>query len=94
MNYRFSTKYFNNRCSSKLNFSHYLNDVFAHSLFFLHIHLSSYLATCGVDRKLKIWDLRSTYDPLSEILLPMSASTINFSQKGLLALGAANTVQV
>ncbi|CAH8867777.1 unnamed protein product [Trichobilharzia szidati] len=54
----------------------------------------SYLATCGVDRKLKIWDLRSTYDPLSEILLPVSATTIDFSQRGLLALGAANTVQV
>ncbi|KAK4475555.1 hypothetical protein MN116_000834 [Schistosoma mekongi] len=54
----------------------------------------SYLATCGIDRKLKIWDLRSTYDPLSEILLPMSASTIDFSQRGLLAIGAANTIQI
>ncbi|CAH8614329.1 unnamed protein product [Schistosoma intercalatum] len=75
----------------------YVIKMFAHPTAITSIacdQTGSYLATCGVDRKLKIWDLRSTYDPLSEILLPMSASTINFSQKGLLALGAANTVQI
>ncbi|KAA0190191.1 Small nucleolar ribonucleoprotein complex subunit, partial [Fasciolopsis buskii] len=53
-----------------------------------------YLATCALDRKLKVWDLRSAYDPLSEIQLPISANTIAYSQRGLLAIGAGNTVQV
>ncbi|XP_018644625.1 hypothetical protein Smp_120350 [Schistosoma mansoni] len=75
----------------------YVVKMFAHPTAITSIacdQTGSYLATCGVDRKLKIWDLRSSYDPLSEISLSISASTINFSQKGLLALGAANTVQV
>ncbi|CAH8498239.1 unnamed protein product [Dicrocoelium dendriticum] len=54
----------------------------------------NYLATCALDRKLKIWDIRSTYDPLSEINLPLSGTSLDYSQRGLLALGAANTVQV
>ncbi|KAG5443871.1 WD repeat-containing protein 46 [Clonorchis sinensis] len=53
-----------------------------------------YLATCALDRKLKVWDVRSTYDPLSEINLPISASSMDYSQRGLLAIGAGNTVQV
>ncbi|VDP90804.1 unnamed protein product [Echinostoma caproni] len=53
-----------------------------------------YLATCALDRKLKVWDLRSSYDPLSEIQLPISATTISYSQRGLLAVGAGNTVQI
>ncbi|KAF8560885.1 hypothetical protein P879_11532 [Paragonimus westermani] len=52
-----------------------------------------YLATCALDRKLKIWDIRSTYDPLSEICLPLSATCLAYSQQGLLALGAGNTIQ-
>ncbi|CAL8075368.1 unnamed protein product [Calicophoron daubneyi] len=53
-----------------------------------------YLATCALDRKLKIWDMRSTYDPLSEITLPVPAGSMDYSQRGLLALGAGTTVQV
>ncbi|KAF6776321.1 hypothetical protein AHF37_04064 [Paragonimus kellicotti] len=45
-----------------------------------------YLATCALDRKLKVWDIRSTYDPLSEISLPLSANCLAYSQRGLLAV--------
>lgn len=56
--------------------------------------LCRYLATCGLDRYLKIWDLRSTQECLSNITLPTPAVTMCYSQTGLLALGSSTTVQV
>ncbi|EUB56047.1 WD repeat-containing protein 46 [Echinococcus granulosus] len=53
-----------------------------------------YLATCGLDRYLKIWDLRSTHNCLAEITLATPAVAMDFSQTGLLALGSSITVQV
>ncbi|KAL7057487.1 hypothetical protein AAHC03_016690 [Spirometra sp. Aus1] len=61
----------------------------------ISVHRSGqYLASCGLDRALKIWDLRSTYDCLAEVTLPTPASSIDFSQLGLLAIGSSTTVQV
>ncbi|VDM01302.1 unnamed protein product [Schistocephalus solidus] len=61
----------------------------------ISVHRSGqYLASCGLDRALKIWDLRSTYDCLAEVTLPTPANSIDFSQLGLLAIGSSTTVQV
>nr|CDS29576.1 hypothetical transcript [Hymenolepis microstoma] len=53
-----------------------------------------YLATCGLDRYLKIWDLRSTQECLSNIVLPTPSITMGYSQTGILALGSSTTVQI
>ncbi|KAM7275748.1 hypothetical protein ACFE04_017614 [Oxalis oulophora] len=49
------------------------------------------MATSGVDSKIKIWDLRKF-----EVLQTFSghAKTLDFSQKGLLAMGMGSTVQI
>uniref|UniRef100_A0A5K3F1Y6 WD_REPEATS_REGION domain-containing protein n=1 Tax=Mesocestoides corti TaxID=53468 RepID=A0A5K3F1Y6_MESCO len=61
----------------------------------LSVHRSGlYLASCGLDRSLKIWDLRSTYNCLATITLPTPAISLNYSQMGLLALGSSTTVQI
>ncbi|KAK6933479.1 LOW QUALITY PROTEIN: BING4, C-terminal domain, partial [Dillenia turbinata] len=49
------------------------------------------MATSGVERKIKIWDLRK-FEVLQT--LPGHAKTLNFSQKGLLATGTGSFVQV
>ncbi|XP_052220882.1 WD repeat-containing protein 46-like isoform X1 [Dreissena polymorpha] len=52
-----------------------------------------YMATSGIDRTLKIWDLR-TYKMLHSYKVPMGAGQMAFSQQGLLATGMGNIVQV
>ncbi|KAK3087631.1 hypothetical protein FSP39_008634, partial [Pinctada imbricata] len=52
-----------------------------------------YLATSGLDRKLKIWDLR-TYKMLQCYKTGYGAGSMAFSQTGLLALGKGNLVEV
>lgn len=52
-----------------------------------------YMATSGLDRKLKIWDLR-TYKMLHSYGLSMGASELSFSQRGLLAAGLNNIVEI
>lgn len=49
------------------------------------------MATAGVEKKIKIWDLRK-FEALETI--PGNATTLNFSQKGLLAIGNGSFVQV
>ncbi|KAJ0582737.1 putative transcription factor WD40-like family [Helianthus annuus] len=49
------------------------------------------MATAGMDKKLKIWDLR-TYKPVQT--LPGLAKSIDFSQKGMLATSTGSFVQV
>ena len=51
------------------------------------------MATSGIDRTLKIWDLR-TYKTLQSYRLGAGAGHLAFSQTGLLAAGVGNIVQV
>lgn len=53
----------------------------------------AYMATSGIDRSLKIWDLR-TYKLLHSYRVAAGAGTLAFSQRGLLAAGIGNTVEV
>ncbi|KAM3910604.1 WD repeat-containing protein 46 [Leptodactylus fuscus] len=52
-----------------------------------------YMASSGTDRKLTIFDLR-TYRPLTSCILPIGAGSLCHSQRGLLAAGVGNIVQV
>ncbi|XP_053577859.1 WD repeat-containing protein 46 [Bombina bombina] len=52
-----------------------------------------YMATSGVDRKLSIFDIR-TFRPLTSCLLPLGAGALCYSQRGLLAAGTGDIVQV
>ena len=51
------------------------------------------MATSGVDRKLKIWDLR-TYKELHSYKLGAGPGHLAFSQRGLLAAGIGSVVEV
>ena len=51
------------------------------------------MATSSVDRKLKIWDLR-TYKLLQSYKLAAGATTLAFSQQDMLVAGIGNVVQV
>jgi hypothetical protein len=51
------------------------------------------LATSGVDKRVKVFDLR-TKKLLNASHVPMGASSLAFSQRGLLAAGLGNRVQV
>lgn len=53
----------------------------------------TYMATSGIDRTLKIWDLR-TYKMLQSYKVPAGSGQLSFSQKGLLASCMGNIVQV
>lgn len=56
-------------------------------------HGGQYMATAGIDRVVKIWDLR-TYKHLQSYRLGGAPGFMNFSQKGLLSLGIGNVVEV
>lgn len=47
----------------------------------------NYLVTAGVDCKLRIWDLRNTYNQVYEYFTPNIVSSMTISQKNLLAVG-------
>lgn len=51
------------------------------------------MATSGVDRKMKIWDIRK-FQMLHSYHIGCGAGNMVFSQKGLLALGKGNIVEV
>ncbi|XP_069738021.1 WD repeat-containing protein 46 [Phaenicophaeus curvirostris] len=53
----------------------------------------TYMATSGLDRKLRVFDLR-TLNPVQELLLPLGATDVAFSQRGLLAAACGDVVQV
>ncbi|XP_014668594.1 PREDICTED: WD repeat-containing protein 46-like [Priapulus caudatus] len=53
----------------------------------------NYMATAGVDRSLRVFDLR-TYKPLYKYKISAGATCLNFSQTGLLAAGLGNVVEV
>uniref|UniRef100_A0A8C5QG20 WD repeat-containing protein 46 n=1 Tax=Leptobrachium leishanense TaxID=445787 RepID=A0A8C5QG20_9ANUR len=52
-----------------------------------------YMASSGLDKKLTIFDIR-TFRPLHSARLPLGAGTLCHSQKGLLAAGTGDVVQV
>lgn len=53
-----------------------------------------YLATSGLDGRVKIWDQRNYARPLKEWTSRREIASLAFSQRGLLAVGAGSTVQV
>uniref|UniRef100_A0A8C8SG91 WD repeat-containing protein 46 n=1 Tax=Pelusios castaneus TaxID=367368 RepID=A0A8C8SG91_9SAUR len=53
----------------------------------------THMATSGLDRKLRVYDLR-TYRPLHSLVLPVGAGHLAFSQRGLLGAACGNVVQV
>ena len=59
----------------------------------MFLYIFSYMATSGIDRTLKIWDLR-TYKAMQTYKLGACAGQLAFSQTGLLAAGVGNIVQV
>ncbi len=52
-----------------------------------------YLTTTGTDSKMRIWDLRN-FKQLFEYFNPLPASSIDISQKGLLAVSYGNIVEI
>ena len=52
-----------------------------------------YLATAGMDSRLKIWDVR-TYKTLHSLPSHRPAASLDISQRGLLVLGRGREVQV
>ncbi|XP_009078411.1 PREDICTED: WD repeat-containing protein 46, partial [Acanthisitta chloris] len=55
-------------------------------------HSGRLMATSGLDRKVKIWDLRNL-EILQEWQLPLGASELSFSQRGALAAASGDLVQ-
>ncbi|CAK1556099.1 unnamed protein product [Leptosia nina] len=53
-----------------------------------------YMATSGVDRSLKIWDIRNLDGPLQHYKLRSSATDLDFSQKDMLAVGLGEVVEI
>ncbi|XP_074021186.1 LOW QUALITY PROTEIN: WD repeat-containing protein 46 [Numenius arquata] len=53
----------------------------------------TYMATAGLDRKLRVFDLR-TWRALQELVLPQGAGHLAFSQRGLLATACGDLLQV
>uniref|UniRef100_A0A674JSY8 WD repeat-containing protein 46 n=1 Tax=Terrapene triunguis TaxID=2587831 RepID=A0A674JSY8_9SAUR len=53
----------------------------------------TYMATSGLDRKLRVYDLRA-YQPLQSLVLPVGAGHLSFSQRGLLAAACGDVVQL
>ncbi|XP_058866507.1 WD repeat-containing protein 46-like [Acipenser ruthenus] len=53
----------------------------------------TYMVTSGLDRKMKVFDIRS-FKPLASYLLPAGATSMTMSQRGLLATCCGDTVQV
>ncbi|OWF37440.1 WD repeat-containing protein 46-like isoform X2 [Mizuhopecten yessoensis] len=52
-----------------------------------------YIATSGIDRKLKIWDIRN-YKMLQSYQIGIGASSLAFSQRDMLAVSKGNIVEV
>ncbi|XP_008317662.1 WD repeat-containing protein 46 [Cynoglossus semilaevis] len=53
----------------------------------------TYMVTSGMDKKLKVYDVRA-YKPLQSYFLPAGASCLSLSQRGLLAAATGDVVQV
>ncbi|XP_041860634.1 WD repeat-containing protein 46 [Melanotaenia boesemani] len=53
----------------------------------------TYMVTSGMDKKLKVYDIR-TFKPLKSYFLPAGASCLSLSQRGLLSAATGDVVQV
>uniref|UniRef100_A0A1I8N4Q7 BING4 C-terminal domain-containing protein n=1 Tax=Musca domestica TaxID=7370 RepID=A0A1I8N4Q7_MUSDO len=53
-------------------------------------HKGQHLITAGLDRKVKVWDIRSLNGPLAKYKLRLPASQVEVSQKGVLAICQGN----
>jgi U3 small nucleolar RNA-associated protein 7 len=53
-----------------------------------------YLATSGKDSKFKVFDIRNTYQSLNTFFSPTPASSLAFSDTGLLSLALSNEVHI
>lgn len=54
----------------------------------------TFMATSGLDRHVKIWDIRSLNGPISDYILSSSANQLAISQRGLVAFGMGNICEV
>eukprot|EP00340_Litonotus_pictus_P008933 CAMPEP_0170516358 /NCGR_PEP_ID=MMETSP0209-20121228/2588_1 /TAXON_ID=665100 ORGANISM="Litonotus pictus, Strain P1" /NCGR_SAMPLE_ID=MMETSP0209 /ASSEMBLY_ACC=CAM_ASM_000301 /LENGTH=510 /DNA_ID=CAMNT_0010801205 /DNA_START=14 /DNA_END=1546 /DNA_ORIENTATION=- len=54
----------------------------------------NYLMTTGLDKKLKVWDLRNNYRQVHDYFTPHQAQCMGISQKGLLAVGYKGNVEI
>lgn len=54
----------------------------------------TYMATSCADRSVKIWDIRQLSGPVNHTYLRSAAMRMSYSQRGLLALGMGNVVEV
>ena len=52
-----------------------------------------YMVTSGMDKKLKLYDIRA-FRPLKSYFLPAGASCLSLSQRGLLSAATGDIVQV
>lgn len=52
------------------------------------------MATAGVDRSMKIWDIRNLDGPLQHYKLRSAPNVLEFSQKDMLAVGLEETVEI
>lgn len=55
--------------------------------------LHRYMVTSGMDKKLKVYDIRA-FQPLKSYFLPAGASSLSLSQRGLLSAATGDVVQV
>ena len=54
----------------------------------------SYMASAGLDNLVKLWDLRNTFAPMHSYQTVRPASSLAFSQRGLLGVGCGPHVQI
>ena len=52
------------------------------------------MVTTGKDSKLKVWDIRNTYQNVHTYFTPEPAVSTNFSDTGLIGVGYGHELQV
>ena len=53
-----------------------------------------YMASTGKDARFKIWDIRKSFKPLHDYFTPSPATSVEFSDTGLISLSFGHEVQV